>query len=141
MSDRPTSRPASSPEWDNAWDLVRRLGAARYRLSNDAARDEAIAAAGRVSPASTNGATTLAAPTSSETALDPDELARAIADIERASAALRRAEPALESGVERPAPHAQLSGPRPVWVLIGVLWISTVLVTAGVIFSIASLVG
>jgi hypothetical protein len=146
MSDRPISRPANNPEWDDAWDIIRRLSVARHRLSNEAVHDQASAAAERASPIpssprSTNGVTTLAVPTGGETALDPDELARAIADIERASAALRRAEPALESGFERNAPQAQLSGPRSVWVLIGVLWISTVLVTAGVIFSIATLVG
>jgi hypothetical protein len=71
-------------------------------------------------------------------AADHAQLARDIAAIERASAALRRAEPALESWTEAPA-AAQKS--RPVWLLIGVLWLSTALVTIGAVFAISALVG
>jgi hypothetical protein len=68
-----------------------------------------------------------------------DQLARDVADIEIATAALRRAEPALESWTKAPA---QTGGkPRPVWLLIGVLWISTALVTAGAVVAIATLAG
>ncbi len=58
-----------------------------------------------------------------------DQLARDIADIESATAALRRAEPALESWTKPPTPA--VTKPRPLWLLIGVLWLSTALVTAG----------
>ncbi|HUD87801.1 MAG TPA: hypothetical protein VMR17_15270 [Xanthobacteraceae bacterium] len=68
-----------------------------------------------------------------------DQLAREIAEIETATAALRRAEPALESWTS--APPATLHKPRPVWLLIGVLWLSTVLVTAGAVVAIATLRG
>ena len=68
-----------------------------------------------------------------------DQLAREVADIEAATAALRRAEPALESWTKAPV---QTGGkPRPVWLLIGVLWLSTALVTAGAVVAIASLAG
>jgi len=68
-----------------------------------------------------------------------EQLARDFADIERAIAALQRAEPALESW-SRPALPAD-SRPRPLWLLIGVLWLSTALITVGAIVVIASLAG
>jgi len=72
-------------------------------------------------------------------AADREQLEREFAAIERASAALRRAEPALESWTSPPA--ATLHKPRPVWLLIGVLWLSTALVTLGAVFAITALVG
>jgi hypothetical protein len=68
-----------------------------------------------------------------------DQLAREIADIEAATAALRKAEPALESWTSAPATPARK--PRPIWLLIGVLWLSTALVTAGAVVAIATLAG
>jgi hypothetical protein len=68
-----------------------------------------------------------------------DQLAREVADIEAATATLRRAEPALESWTKAPANTG--GKPRPVWLLIGVLWLSTALVTVGAVVAIASLAG
>jgi hypothetical protein len=68
-----------------------------------------------------------------------DQLARDIADIESAAAALRRAEPALQSWT---TPHA--SAPpktRPLWLLIGLLWLSTAIVAVGAACAIAVLYG
>ena len=73
-------------------------------------------------------------------AADREHLEREIAAIERASAALRRAEPELESW-SNPPPSAGLAKPRPVWLLIGTLWLSTMLVTIGAAFAISVLVG
>jgi hypothetical protein len=70
---------------------------------------------------------------------ESDLLARDIAAIERAAAALRKAEPALESWSNLPAQASRK--PRPVWLLIGVLWVSTALVTVGAAVAIAVLVG
>ena len=72
-------------------------------------------------------------------AADREHLEREIAAIERASAALRRAEPELESWVD--APLASPPKPQPVWLLIGALWLSTALVTIGAAFAISVLVG
>jgi hypothetical protein len=72
-------------------------------------------------------------------AADRDQLEREFAAIERASAALRRAEPGLQSWTSPPA--AMLHKPRPVWLLIGILWLSTALVTLGAVFAISALVG
>jgi hypothetical protein len=70
---------------------------------------------------------------------EPDQLARDLAAIEHATAALRKAEPALESW-SNPPPQTRRK-PRPVWLLVGVLWISTALVTVGAAVAIAALVG
>ena len=69
-----------------------------------------------------------------------DQLARDIAEIERASKALRKAEPALEPWIERSAedPLAVTPpGPPPVWLLIGAWWLVMALVAVGAIASIA----
>jgi hypothetical protein len=68
-----------------------------------------------------------------------DQIARDIEDIERATAVLQRAEPALESWSDVPA--RMRSKPQPLWLLIGVLWLSTALVTAGAVVAIASFAG
>jgi hypothetical protein len=119
------SRPAGTAGWVDALDVVSWLEAAHDRLASEAA----------VAPAPVSNVTP------HPEGLDPDELARAIADIELASQALRRAEPALETAQDRPAASTQVAGTHSVWVLIGLVWASTVVVTAGVIYTIASLVG
>lgn len=68
-----------------------------------------------------------------------DQLAREFADIESASAALRQAEPALESWSGVPASSGPK--PRPVWLLIGLLWLSTAVAVASVVIAIAALAG
>jgi hypothetical protein len=69
-----------------------------------------------------------------------DQLARDIREIERATVALRRGEPALESWTDDP-PVVTMGKPRPVWLMIGLLWLSTALVTVGAVAAIAKLVG
>lgn len=66
-----------------------------------------------------------------------EQLARDFADIERATAALRRAEPALQSWSKPQAPA--LAKARPLWLLIGAVWLSAALVTAGTVVVIACL--
>jgi hypothetical protein len=68
-----------------------------------------------------------------------DQLARDIADIESATAALRRAEPALESWTKPQTPAAAKT--RPLWLLMGLLWLSTALLTVGAAYAIATLAG
>jgi hypothetical protein len=69
-----------------------------------------------------------------------EQLARDFAAIERAAAALRRGEPSLESWSGDP-PKIAVPKHRPVWLMIGLLWLSTALVTAGAVAAIAKLVG
>ena len=78
-------------------------------------------------------------PSGSIAAADQAELEREIVAIERAAAALRRAEPALESWAN--APSLTLQKPRSVWLLVAVLWLSTALVTIGAAVAISALVG
>lgn len=73
------------------------------------------------------------------TAAEREQFAREVTAIEQASAALRRGDPELQSWVDVPTPTMQK--PRPVWLLIGVLWLSTALVTIGAVFAISALVG
>lgn len=78
--------------------------------------------------------------TAALTRFEREQLAREFADIERASAALRVGEPALQSW-SKPAKPAVLKKPRPLWLLIGILWLSTALVAAGAVAAIATLAG
>jgi len=106
-----------------------------YRAAGEAASDDIGArdeAPHGVDPAGLAEAEAL-------TAGEGDQFARDIAEIERATAALRRAEPALECWSHVPAQAS--SKPRPVWLLVGVLWLSTALVTIGAVVAIAALVG
>lgn len=76
--------------------------------------------------------------------IERDQIARDIDAIERATAALRRGEPALETCAEISTddpPVVTMRKPRPVWLMIGLLWLSTALVTAGAVAAIAKLVG
>jgi hypothetical protein len=68
-----------------------------------------------------------------------EQLAREYADIERATLALRKAPPAPET--RRKAARRLFAGPRSLWLLIGALWLSTALVTAGAVVAIASFAG
>jgi hypothetical protein len=72
-------------------------------------------------------------------AADREHLEREIAAIERAADALRRADPELETWSD--VPPATMHKPRPIWLLIGVLWLSTALATIGAVFAISALVG
>jgi hypothetical protein len=69
--------------------------------------------------------------------LPKDELARATAEIEKASEALREREPAMDHGVRRAtmtkAPRAYWS----IWLVIALVWITTVVLvsaTAGILY-------
>jgi hypothetical protein len=69
-----------------------------------------------------------------------DQLARDFAEIEAATAALRKAEPALESWTKTEETTVAPK-PRPVWLLVGALWLSTALVIAIAAVAIANIVG
>ncbi len=82
----------------------------------------------------------IAEDTAALTRFEHEQLAREFADIERASAALRLGEPALQSWT-KPAAPAAAKRPRPLWLLIGILWLSTALVAVGAVAAIATLAG
>ena len=136
--DIPTSRSNKPTEWDDAWEIVCRLGASRDRLSVDTNNQVENGVSENVTTlAKPNSISSIAA--SGHAASDSDELVRAMADIEQATAALRRAEPDLEAGAERTLAPALAAGQRSVLGLIGLLWTSTMLVTTGVVFAIVAL--
>jgi hypothetical protein len=78
--------------------------------------------------------------TRSLTQFEQDQLAREYADIERASAALRLGQPQLRSW-STPAVPTAAKKPRALWLLIGILWLSTAVITVGAVAAIATLVG
>ena len=87
---------------------------------------------------SASGATSqLTDPIKGSDATDPEEFARAIAEIEHASAALRKAEPALESWAKAPTKRFQSRRPKSIWLLVATLWLSTGLIMAGVVTAVA----
>jgi hypothetical protein len=72
---------------------------------------------------------------------DQDQLAAAIAEIERASAALRRSEPALEYGLPLPPSRREARNYWSVWIIIAVIWISATFVVASAAGAILYLLG
>ena len=72
---------------------------------------------------------------------DSDQLARAVAEIERASEALRRTEPALQLWLPEESALDEARRHRSVWILIGGIWISASLVVAGTAAAILYLLG
>jgi hypothetical protein len=68
-----------------------------------------------------------------------EQLAREYADIERATLALQKAPPT--PAPRRKLPRRFTAKPRSLWLLIGVLWLSTALVTAGAVVVVASFAG
>ncbi len=133
MSNKPIgSTPLPTREWDQAWHIVSRLASARREILADVATDKPAEWAGP----------SVAAPRVTDRVndtgvADPEEFARAIAEIEQASAALRQAEPALETGVKPRTEKVKSRRPHAVWLLIATLWLSTGLVIAGAVTAIA----
>lgn len=82
----------------------------------------------------------IAADAGARAEIERDELARDFAEIENATAALRKGEPALESWTTPPA-ATLAKPPRPLWLLIAALWLSTALVAAGALVAIVMFVG
>jgi CHASE3 domain sensor protein len=144
------SKRADRADWSNAWDVVARLAAARETTLRAAAQDRRQAS-GR---AAKRGAMAASKPDAiSEqqpadnrpgahaqvAAMDHDQLARAVAEIEMASAALREAEPALEVGLPSAPTHRRKYWS--VWILVAAVWISATLVVAGTTGAILFLFG
>jgi hypothetical protein len=109
-------------------------------LSSDGALGAAILDQIRSLDAAPPDVTHTSADDSGVLASDRDQLERDYAAIEHATAVLRRAEPTLQSWTGSPA-SATAQQPRPVWMLIGMLWVSTAIVTLGAVYAISALVG
>jgi hypothetical protein len=122
-----------SSDWNHAWKVVSRLAAARASTLNEIRKDDRSLSgpSTRLDQGRAPHAPALTAKPFAPIA--PDQLTRNIAEIERAAAALRRAEPTLELRF----PEAGIiSEPRPslsIWPLLCVIWLTAVLVVSGVI--------
>jgi hypothetical protein len=131
------SKAADSSEWNHAWSVVAQLAAARGATLGERGDGSTPAPA----PASeartrTESAADLAAPFG---AVAPDQLARDMAEIERAAAALRRAEPTLERRVLHSPTGFEAPAARSVWPLLCVVWLTAVAVVSGAIGAISLL--
>jgi hypothetical protein len=127
------SKQAERSDWSRAWELVSRLAAARAAAIDEIDRGEPAVAAPVPHPQRR--------PPAATEAIDPDQLTRAIAEIEHASATLRRAEPTLEAWTPEAAARGEKRRHRSVWILIGGVWLSASLVVAGATGAILYLFG
>ena len=135
----PTTR--DTAEWNNAWEVVRRLAAARRDALHEMKESDQSAGADGAG-LDVARASILSEPAMGQSVVaDSGQYARAIAEIEQASAALRRAEPALEEWLPSAATHSEPRHPRSVWILVGGIWISTVLAVASAIGATLFLLG
>ena len=126
-----------SAEWNNAWATVSRLAEARQIALHDMRLDHPSASVLHPMTDRLNDAVSAAGSWTKTNPNDQGQLERAIAEIEQASTALKSAEPALEVLLPDAAPSSEPRKPRSVWILIGTIWLSMLLVVAGVIGAIA----
>jgi hypothetical protein len=108
------------------------------RSSSDPSGDTSLVATDRRVAERRSVAPNIADDTSALAQRDREQLARDFAEIERAAAILRKAEPALESWTQAPATTGEQ---HPVWLLIALLWFSSALVTVGAVVAFAAFVG
>jgi hypothetical protein len=133
-SDRFGSSPKAKSDWSRAWKAVSRLAAARDDLHDPEPllyRPRAETAAKEHAPDGRRSAQR-AVPIERQpiVMLEEDEITQALADIERASAMLRRTEPGLEMRLPTSLTRLESRKYRSVWILIGAIWISATLVVA-----------
>ena len=87
-----------------------------------------------------NGGSAVARSIAPSVPVDSDALARAVAEIEIASAALRQSEPTLEPWQPNSEKHSEQRY-LPVWILIGAVWIAALLTLSGATGAILYLAG
>jgi hypothetical protein len=126
-----------SAEWNYAWVTVSRLAAARQIALHDMRLDHPATPVLHPMTDSLNDAGSAKSSLAQSNPIDHGQIARAIAEIEQASAVLKSAEPTLEAWSPDTAPSVEPRKQRSVWFLIGTIWLSMLLVVAGVIGAIA----
>jgi hypothetical protein len=126
------SKATDSSDWNHAWSVVSQLAAARGTTLRELGRDDRSAAL----PGSTTDRGAGAAPAAAAAPfppIAPDQLARDIAEIERAAAALRRAEPTLERRAPETPTSTEPRVSHSIWPLVCVIWlIAATVVTSAV---------
>jgi hypothetical protein len=139
------SKARDSSDWNHAWSVVSQLAAARGTTLREAGEDKrdsirvsAIDPTPGESGARSDSTAILPAPFAP---IAPDQLARDIAEIERAAAALRRAEPALEPRAPSPRAGSEPRTPRSIWLVVGVIWLTAVAVVSCAIGTMVLLLG
>jgi hypothetical protein len=125
------SRPPGRADWSDAFEAVSRLAAARDVALEDIGPDRqgaSIPEPAGEQQAAADSATVSETPIAS---LDPDQLARAVAEIEKASSVLRQSDPALEVWSPNSAIHSVKRKYWSIWLLVAGIWLSATLVVAG----------
>jgi hypothetical protein len=139
------SKTTDSSDWNHAWSLVSQLAAARGTALRELDQDDRAAAPSAGIDASFPDATlapNAAAPSGPPFApVVSNQLARDIAEIEQAVAALRRAEPALEPGAPEIPPGIEPRVAHSVWPLVCVIWLTAAMVVSCAIGAVVLLVG
>jgi hypothetical protein len=140
------SKARDSLDWNHAWSVVSQLAAARGTTlrgvgQND--RDLSILVSTIDPTPGESGARPdpAALLPAAFAPIAPDQLARDIAEIEQAAAALRRAEPTLEPRVPTPQAGSEPRTPRSIWLVVGVIWLTAVAVVSCAIGTIVLLFG
>jgi len=107
-------------DWSRAWQVVAQLAEARATTLRE------IGAPGPAAPTSH-----LLSDAATATTLEVgDQLPRDIAEIERAARALRRAEPTLEPSRPAIETSGEVRGGRSLWLLLGLIWLTALLVVS-----------
>jgi hypothetical protein len=129
-------------DWNHAWKVVSRLAAARgTTLRQISEHDRSVSIPSSVLDPNPGPGSVAVAPSFAPVA--PDQLARDMADIERAAAALRQAEP-LEPGAPETESAGEPRAPHSIWPLICIVcivWLTAVLVVSCAIWAIVLLFG
>ena len=126
-----------SSDWNHAWNVVSQLAAVRGTTRREIGEDDRRAPIAHTIVLKP-GAAILPAPFASTV---PDQLARDIAEIERAAAALRRAEPALEPRAPEPQTGGEARTSRSIWPLVCVIWLTALAVVSCAVGTIVLLLG
>src|SRR5437667_11345106 len=126
-----------SAEWTNAWENICRLAAARQVALHDIRLGHPATSVLHPMTEIFNDADSAAGSRTRTNQIDQGQIERAIAEIAQASAALKKAEPALQAWLPDAAPSSEPRKQRSVWILIGTIWLSMLLVVVGVIGAIA----
>jgi hypothetical protein len=140
------SKARDSSDWNHAWSVVSQLAAARGATLREAGGDKgdlSIRVSAIDPTPGQSGARPDPAPVLPATfaPIAPDQLARDMAEIERAAAALRRAEPGLEPRAPDPQPGHEPRTPRSIWLVVGVIWLTAVAVVSCAIGTMVLLLG